>query len=79
VPRFYFHLHNDEDVPDDEGVELADLNAARAYAARCARAMFGEMAKEKGHVVLHHRIDIEDEHQRVLDTVYFRDAVDIEA
>ena len=79
VPRFYFHLHDDIDVPDDEGVELPDLEAARAHAVQCARVMFGEMAKDEGRVVLHHRIDIEDEQGAVLDTVHFRDAVTVEA
>jgi hypothetical protein len=79
VPRFYFHLHNDIDVPDEEGVELADLEAARAHAVRCARVTFAEMAKDEGRVVLHHRIDIEDERGAVLDTVHFRDAVKVEA
>ena len=78
MPRFYFHLHDDLDVADDEGVELADLDAAHAHAVRCARVMFGELAKDEGRVVLHHRIDIEDERGRVLDTVHFRDAVRIE-
>ena len=78
VPRFYFHLHNDMDVPDDEGVELADLEAARAYAIRQARDTFGQVAKDEGRVVLHHRIDIEDEHGQVLASVRFSDAVRIE-
>jgi hypothetical protein len=78
VPRFYFHLHNDVDIPDDEGVELPDLEAARAHAVRSARVTFGEVAKDEGRVVLHHRIDIEDEQGVVLDTVHFRDAVKVE-
>jgi hypothetical protein len=28
VPWFYFHLFNDMDVPDIEGIELPDLTAA---------------------------------------------------
>jgi hypothetical protein len=79
VPKFYFHLHSDVDVPDDEGVELPDLAAARARAVRCARVTFAEVAKDEGRVVLHHRIDIEDEHGAVLATVYFRDAVEVDA
>jgi hypothetical protein len=78
VRRFYFHLYNDIDVPDDEGVELADLEAARAHAVRCARVTFAQTAKDEGRVVLHHRIDIEDERGAVLDTVHFRDAVKVE-
>jgi len=79
VPRFYLHLHNDLDVPDEEGVDLPDLDAVRTHALRQARFTFSQMARDEGRVVLHHRIDIEDEHQRVLDTVYFRDAVNIQA
>lgn len=78
MPRFYFQLYDDVDVPDDEGVELADLESARAYAVKCARVTFAEMAKDEGRVVLHHRIDIEDERRSVLDTVHFRDAVRVE-
>jgi len=32
VPRFYFHLIDDFDAPDEEGVELPDLEAAREHA-----------------------------------------------
>jgi len=78
MPRFYFHLRDDLDVPDDEGVDLPDLEAARAEAVRCARITFGEDAKHDGRVVLHHRIDIEDEQGAVLDTVHLRDAVLVE-
>jgi len=78
VPRFYFHLYNDVEVPDDEGLELPDLEAARAHAVRCARVTFAEVAKDEGRVVLHHRIDIENEERSVLATVHFRDAVKVQ-
>jgi hypothetical protein len=78
VPQFYFHLYNDMDVPDDEGEDLPDLRAARAYADRQARALVGEAAKQDGRIVLWHRIDIEDEKRTVVDTVHFRDVVRIE-
>ena len=78
MPRFYFHLRNDVDAPDDEGVELANLEGAKAHAVQQARFSFGETAKEQGRVVLSHRIDIEDEQGVVMATVYFRDAVAIE-
>jgi uncharacterized protein DUF6894 len=78
VPRFYFHLHNDVDAPDDEGVDLPDLDAARAHATWQARVTFAETAKDERRVVLHHRIDIEDSEGTVLDTVHFRDAVKVE-
>ncbi len=78
VPRFFFHLYNDVDAPDEEGIELPDLAAARDYALRNARFTAGETVKETGHFVAAHRIDIEDEHGRVLATVRFADAVTIE-
>jgi nitrous oxidase accessory protein NosD len=78
MPRFYFHLLNDIDAPDDEGVELPDMEAARAHAVRQARVTFAETAKDQGKVVLHHRIDIENEEGAVLDTVHFGDAVTVQ-
>jgi hypothetical protein len=78
MPRFYFHLVNDVDVPDDEGEDLPDLAAAEAFALRQARALIAAMATEEGRIVLHHRIDIEDEHRALVRTVQFGDAVRIE-
>jgi hypothetical protein len=78
VPKYYFHLINDMDVPDVEGTELPNLNAARAHAITQIRTTFAETAKEEGRVVLSHRIDIEDQLGTVLDTIYFRDAVNVE-
>ena len=78
MPRFYFHLHNDIDALDDEGVELPDLTSARAHAVRQARVTFSETAKDEGRVVLHHRIDIADGQGSVLGTVHFGEAVKVE-
>ena len=78
MPRYYFHLINDMDVPDLEGLELPDLAAARAEAVEESRRMIGEMTKTDGRIVLHHRIDIEDEDGNVLDSVVFRDILNIE-
>jgi hypothetical protein len=78
VPRFYFHLLNDVDAPDQEGVELPDLNAALEQAVRNARFTAAETLKETGRIVLRHRIDIEDERGHVLQTVHFGDVVKVE-
>jgi hypothetical protein len=78
MPRFYLHLRNDLDVPDDEGIELPDLDAARARAAADARFTLGQTAIEEGKINFTHRIDIEDEQGRILDTVWFRDVVQVE-
>ena len=77
--RYFFHLHNDVDAPDHEGSEFDNLEAARKFAIRQARFTAAESIKEAGHIIGDHRIDIEDEDGTVLDTVYFRDAVKIEA
>jgi hypothetical protein len=66
------------DVRDEEGTELPDLEAARAYAVRLVRVTFAETAKDEGRVVLHHRIDVENEAGQVLATVRFGDAVKVE-
>jgi hypothetical protein len=78
VPQFYFHLLNDVDAPDEEGVELPDLDAARQCAERNLRFTAAETLKEKGQVVLSHRIQIEDAEGNVLDTVHVRDVVKVE-
>ena len=78
MPRFYFHLLNDVDAPDEEGKELADLDAAREHARRNIRFTAAESLKEQGRVVLSHRIQIEDGGGNVLDTVFFSDVVNIE-
>jgi len=77
--RVYFHLIDDTDVPDQEGVEVADLGEARAHAIQQARGLIGEQLKIDGRIVLSHRIDIEDGDGAVLDTLYFRDMVRIES
>lgn len=66
------------DVPDDEGRELPDLDAARARARALACFEVSEMVKEQGRVALNHRIDIEDAEGTILETVWFRDVVRME-
>ena len=79
MPRFFFHLRNDLDVPDDEGRELADLLAARQHAVCLVQFEIAEGAKRDARIVLSHRIEIEDEQGRVLDTGWFRDVIQVEA
>jgi hypothetical protein len=78
MPKFYFHLHNDVDAPDEEGKELPDIDAARAYAEANAVFTMSETLKEDARINLRHHIDIEDEQRKVLATVRFRDVVAIE-
>jgi len=78
MPKFYFHLYNDLNVPDREGAEFPDLPAARDNAVKQARALVGDTARRNGQIVLGHRIDIEDEAGKVVDSVSFGDAVTID-
>ena len=78
MPRYYFHLYDDLDCPDLEGIELPDLDAAQAKAAHEARLLMGDLLDREGRLALHHRIEIEDEQGAVLATVNFRDVVAIE-
>jgi hypothetical protein len=66
------------DVPDEEGVELPDLDSARAKAAANARFTLAQTAMDEGKINFTHRIDIEDADGRILDTVWFRDVVVVE-
>jgi hypothetical protein len=77
MPRFYFHLLNDVDAPDNEGLDLLDLAAARLHAGNQARFTAGEMVKLQGKIDLHYRIDIENHRGNVLDTVCFGDVVSV--
>jgi hypothetical protein len=78
MPRFYFHLRDDLDVADDEGLELPSLDAAREHAAANARFTLAQLAIEEGKINFGHCVDIEDEEGSVLDTVRFRDVVKVE-
>lgn len=76
MPRFYFDLHNDLDVRDDEGRELPDLAAARAESIREAREMMTESVRN-GRVALDHRIVVRDESDATVCVMRFGDAVEI--
>jgi hypothetical protein len=78
LPTFYFHVRDDLDTPDHEGVELPDLETAVARARDGARALMCETMSIRGRIVLHHAIDVEDSTGEVLAKVRFADAVRIE-
>jgi hypothetical protein len=44
MPRYFFHIHDDQDFPDDEGTVLPEAAAARAQAVATA----GAMLRDKG-------------------------------
>jgi hypothetical protein len=77
VPRYYFHVRNDIDADDDEGVELADDAAARAYARNAARHLICHGIHEHGGVNLDHHIDVAGEEGIPLFQVPFRECFTI--
>ena len=76
MPRFRFHVINDIDAPDDEGLELDNLAVAHLKAIDFARDL-AAAAVRQGRLDLKHRIDVEDETGKVLAAVTFADAVEI--
>jgi hypothetical protein len=77
MPRFFFHVHDEADFIDEEGIELADAEAARAAALAGARALMCDQVK-LGQLNLHHRIEVEDEAGGAVLSLTFAEAVEIE-
>jgi hypothetical protein len=68
MPAFYFHLRDGKSgLLDDEGQELPDPAAARAYAVQVARELMRTRELEKRH----HRLDVCDEDGKVVAEVPF--------
>jgi hypothetical protein len=77
MPRFYFNLHDDVVVIDDEGRELADVSAARTAAIQAARDLMCDQVRA-GRLKLSHRIEVEDEDRRPVLTLPFSAVLEIE-
>ena len=78
MPRYYFHLYNHDRIPDEEGVDLPDLAAARQEAVLSARElMAADVAR--GRLQLDQRIEVTDENSRIVLAVPFRDTIEIRA
>jgi hypothetical protein len=77
MPRFYFHLYNDETVLDAEGTELPNVAAALQSAASMARQMAAQSVRD-GHLVLHHRIEIAGQSGEIVGSVRFGDVVRVQ-
>lgn len=77
MPVFFFHIHDDLDFIDEEGIDMADEAAACAAALAGARGMMSEEVK-KGHLDLRHSIEVEDEEGGAVFSLPFSDAVEIE-
>lgn len=76
MPRFYFHLFNDETIQDNEGTQLPNAAVALQSAAGMARDMAAESVRN-GRLTLHHRIEVVGDGGETIGSVYFRDVVQI--
>jgi len=76
MPRYYFHLHNDFDVADEEGRELDGVDSAREQAILGARDLMAEEVM-RGMITLSHWIEVRDERGEQVLTVLFRDALTV--
>jgi hypothetical protein len=77
MPLFYFHVYDGILVaPDDEGLELASVEAAKDEAVRGARSILSEEILS-GCIHLNGRIEIAGEDGAILLALPFRDAFEI--
>jgi hypothetical protein len=76
VPRFFFNLFDDMTSMDEEGKELPSVHHAHAEAVSSAREMACAEVMH-GHLHLSHRIEVAEADGSIVDTVWFRDVVDV--
>jgi hypothetical protein len=77
--RYFFHVFNDEETRDEVGQLFSDLAAARASAERDCISLAMESIAEHRHLVMHHRVDIDDEAGVTVSTVHFGDVIEVHA
>lgn len=75
MPRYFFHLYDDTETFDEEGRTFTNFEAALAAGFITVRALAADQVSREGRVMASHRIDIADERRRVLDSIYFGEAV----
>lgn len=73
MPKFYFHIRDDAGpIADNEGMEFADLKAARKEAEESARELLADALRTHKEVD-GKRIEIADAGGSVLETIKVRD------
>jgi hypothetical protein len=77
MPRFFFHVFNDDVTLDDEGLVLIDKDAAEACAIKSARDLACSSVRV-GKLDLDHRIEVNDEDGNRILTITFGDAIKVE-
>ena len=76
MPRYRFHLYNDEETQDLEGRIFPSFDAAHDNAIHCARSIMADELKSKGEITLSHWIELETE-EGEMHVVTFGDSVTI--
>lgn len=76
MPTFFFDLHDDLTVIDEEGLELSGPEEAHRRAVQNAAEMACTEVLE-GHLKLKHRIEVRDESGATITTVRFADVVKV--
>jgi hypothetical protein len=64
MPHYFFALHNDVEAVDDEGLELADLGAARVVALKTIAELVHDKIANGETIDLSHSVEILDEERR---------------
>ena len=78
MPRYFFHIFNDVDAIDQDGMELTDLASAKRQAIRGGRSMMADHLIAGRPIKLFHRIEIADEGGKTLAVIPFRELITIE-
>ena len=76
MPRFYFHVHDDDIELDTIGLEFPNAEAAKGDALRGARDLACDEVS-RGFLKLDHRVEVQDSAGAVVASISFRDAVAI--
>jgi hypothetical protein len=77
MPRFHFDLHEGGEIPDEEGSECADLDAACDLAVVYARDIAAAQVRQ-GHLDFENAIVIRDERGAVRATITLGEALIVE-
>jgi hypothetical protein len=76
MPRYFFALHNDVEAVDDEGLELADIAAARVVALKTIAELIHDKIANGERVDLSHSLEVLDGDRRPLLLLPFREMVE---
>ena len=60
MPRYCFHVFNDDHTIDDAEREFPNIDQARIYAINCIRGIMADELTTRGQIDLKHWIEIED-------------------